>query len=226
MSNAWISSEKMSWPAVFKPQALSGKWSLTLQRKGLTLVYTGLFTIQGWRHSVPTFRFQTKSLWASLVWIRTSVTSLFGSATWLDSSEEKWRPNYGTMEVCLPSHNQNRKKHCFPRRYPQLMMEQLGEKCGNSTLQKKKNPAHGGGKEEEEGQWWNEGSNKSEQRAVHQWRATVLCQSLPAYQYNTVVYFDTFLALRLGFLRQSSSHVATACKVTPTLKPKGNTRKI
>lgn len=52
---------------------------------------------------------------------------------------------------------------------------------------------------------------------------TVHCwQSLPAYQYNTVVYFDTFLALRLGFLRQSSSHVANACKVAPTLKPKGN----
>ena len=131
----------------------------------------------------------------------------------------------------------------FPTAIPSSRWNNWG-KCGNSTLQKKKNPANGGGKEEEEeGQWWKPRSNKSEQRAVPQRSATVLCQSLFPCQYvcprrdlwrfiagkvclriNTTQWF-TFLVLRLRFLCQSS-HVSIACKVAPTLKPKGNTWKM
>lgn len=75
-----------------------------------------------------------------------------------------------------PLHNQNRKRHCFPRSLSPGNGGNNWTNCGNSTLQWKRNPAEGGGQDGEEGERWKQ--ERTDERSLDRERSGVVSKSV------------------------------------------------
>ena len=84
---------------------------------------------------------------------------------------EKRRMTYSREETHLPLCSQNRKEALFYSVTIPMGWWNNWINCGNSALQKKKNPVDGGGKEEE-GEWQSDGGIHLMERTL------VLCRSV------------------------------------------------